>query len=153
MKPLSEFFCRHAVGPEFVDQHSAGYLGSGQSRTVFALAGHPDHVLKHERKTGVFQNVLEWTLWRQIYFCERGARWLAPCEAISPCGTMLIQRRAEPIEDRLPERVPIWVTDMKAANWGWLDGRPVLTDYATTLLCNGAATRRLNAANWKEWES
>lgn len=145
MRITESIFQRFPNTEDFLAQYAGEILGKGSVRRVYAMKGHPSFVLKHEtHEEGTFQNVAEWLLWNNARYMEEGRRWLAPCAAISPDGTVLIQKRTRPItlEER-PERIPIWMTDPKLANWGRYEGRPVMHDYGLTLLTNGVATKRM----------
>ncbi len=126
-------------------------LGAGAYRTVFVHRSNPDVVVKIEPHQGGFANVVEWKLWS---YCQFHAinQWLAPCVSISDCGRVLIQARTSPVEIAdLPEAVPIWMTDLKPANWGRLaNGLIVCHDYAANLIWNAAMTKRLKRADWTQ---
>jgi hypothetical protein len=105
-------------------------IGQGCARTVYACKIDRSLVVKVEHEGGSFQNVNEWEVWNKMSDCAPAARWLAPCVAISSTGTILLQRRAEPIRKKeLPKRVPAIFTDLKTENWGVIDGKPVCFDY------------------------
>jgi hypothetical protein len=109
-------------------------LGSGIARTVYECRLNPDVVLKFETAGQSFQNALEWECWRTWQYDKAVRRWLAPCVQISPCGTVLVQRRTTLVpDDRYPTKIPRFITDTKRANFGLLDGRFVCHDYAMTI--------------------
>lgn len=138
---LADFFARNPITPFFMAEHAGPRLGAGAGRAVFALNGHNKHVLKVERFPGHFHNVQEWLTWEYSEYMQAARPWLAPCVAISPCGVMMVQRRTTPIDTALiPPQVPAWATDLKRQNWGLLEGRPVLHDYATSLVWNALAS-------------
>lgn len=132
----------------FRDAHFGERLGGGLSRLVFVLKDDPEFVVKWEDpRQGRFQNVREFWLWDYARWMPDARRWLAPISAISQCGNFLIMHRTRPCTTSdMPDKVPIWMTDLKEPNFGWFDGRVVQHDYATTLLANGAATRRMKKA-------
>lgn len=108
-------------------------LGEGIARTVYECAVNPLLVVKFE-KPGWFQNVQEMNFWDANCSYQPVAKWLAPCKFISPCGRVLLQVKVEPINDReMPASIPSWATDEKAANWGMLNGKPVMCDYGMIL--------------------
>ncbi len=75
-------------------------------------------------------------------------RWLAPCVQISPCGSILIQKRTTPApSSRYPAKMPKFLTDMKRSNYGLYKGRLVCHDYGLICLTVTTATRK---ADW--WE-
>lgn len=101
-------------------------IGQGIAREVYVFKPDPKFVIKFELGAYDFQNVHEWTLWTSAP--PHARKWLAPCEDISEHGRILIQRRM----DRLvtpPKRVPKWLDDTHADNWGTIKGRPVAVDY------------------------
>lgn len=125
------------------------FLGSGMSRKVFASRTNADQVLKLE-SSSTFQNVMEWEVWSIARDCKQLSKWFAPCVEISTYGQWLIQKRTHPIEKRhLPKLVPTAFTDLKAANWGWLDGRVVCHDYGT-IMCRllNERSSKLRKADW-----
>ncbi len=123
-------------------------LGEGIARDVYRSALIPSQVFKFETRSGSFQNILEWETWEHVKHTKY-RRWFAPCHAISPCGTILIQEYARAIEtSELPTHIPAFFTDIKQKNWGMLDGRPVCVDYGYTLLMEKGMTSKLRKAEW-----
>ena len=104
-------------------------IGAGASRTVYVFALDPSLVIKHERVSASFSNASEWSIWMEMRDTQ-WRRWLAPCLQISACGTWLVQRRTEPVA-ALPKgfKVPPFMADVKAENFGRLNGRIVAHDY------------------------
>lgn len=124
-------------------------LGSGVGRSVYALRhsldGH-ECVVKVETAAQSFQNISEWLVWQDFRDTPQIAKWLAPCVSISPDGTVLIQRRCEPIpEARLPKKLPSFLTDLKKSNWGLLKNRPVCLDYGHVVY---ELSERSRTARW-----
>src|SRR5699024_674426 len=118
----------------FVDEHQGEKIGSGRSRSVYLLPDYPDLVLKVDNGSTRLQNVLEWVTWKNLGDTRQGV-WLAPCEAISPRGIYMLQRRADPWngdDDYLRDFLPDWIQDKKAKNFGVIDGRLVAVDYGMT---------------------
>lgn len=134
-------------------------IGGGMSRTVFECALLPGYVVKVETDPRRFQNILEWETWHMVADAP-ASRWFAECRWISPNGKVLIQERTRPAGAlELPEKVPVWFTDLKRQNWGMAksrnkDGSPgrewaVCHDYGTSLMLQeGTATKRLKKADW-----
>ena len=131
-----------SVQREFQALFLGDRIGGGIGREVYAYALNPDWVVKVCDKSGDFQNVMEWETWR--YAVGRPAeKWLAPCHHISFSGSILIQSRTTPVK-KLPKRLPDFFTDLKAENFGMLDGRIVAHDYGLSrLLPDGLATRKM----------
>ena len=112
-------------------------LGEGIHRTVFTCRLRTDLVVKVENEDDwrYFANVHEMKFWNDHEHRESVAKWLAPCEYLSPDGRILLQRRVEPIResDTLPDKLPSFLTDVKRDNFGWFGGRIVCFDYAMTI--------------------
>ena len=119
-------------------------IGSGIGRTVYECTIRPDLVVKIETPAGSFQNVLEWEFWRAWEFDKGMKRWLAPCEAISQCGTILLQQRTTPIpQARLPAKMPKFLTDTKISNFGLWKNRVVCHDYGMVVSEASTALRKV----------
>jgi len=111
-------------------------LGEGIHRKVFECRLREDLVVKveDEQPWRYFANVLEMKFWNDHQHYDKVARWLAPCEYLSPDGRILLQKRAMPVERKtLPEQVPAFLTDLKAENFGMIGDQLVCVDYAMTL--------------------
>lgn len=126
------------------------YQGHGSHRAIFHHATHDDLIVKVENSARSFCNITEYHVWEAVKDIPAVARWLAPVVAISPNGQVLLMKRCEEATaaSRLPSRVPAWLADLKAENWGFLDGRPVCFDYGHNWLIERAATARLKRAKW-----
>jgi hypothetical protein len=121
-------------------------LGSGSSRDVYEYLLDGDFVLKIEEGTYSFKNVLEWQLWLDSEFLEL-KNWLAPIRYISPCGSILMQKRVYPcLPTDLPDKVPSCLTDLKLENWGWYNGKIVCCDYANHI---NSYSMKLKKADWR----
>jgi hypothetical protein len=108
-------------------------LGEGVHREVFECRIRPDLVCKVERGDArFFANILEDRFYNLCYFKPAAIKWLAPCEYLSPDGRILLQRRADPIRstDKLPDKLPTFLDDIKRENFGYIDGNLVCVDYA-----------------------
>jgi hypothetical protein len=111
-------------------------LGEGIHRTVYACKIRPDLVVKVEnQEMRYFANVMEDKFWTDHRYYKKVADWLCPIEFLSPDGRLLLMRRVRPIHesDTLPDKLPIFLSDIKRENFGWLDGRLVCIDYAWTV--------------------
>lgn len=113
-------------------------LGEGVFRQVYASRLDPETVVKIEDPeqhddgtqwgTPNFQNMQEWSVWHTV----KGTKWepwFAPCLHISPCGLVLVQKRARTLA-KMPEKLPNFIDDTHLKNLGEIDGRPVIFDYA-----------------------
>lgn len=112
-------------------------LGEGIHRSVFECNIRPDLVVKVENENRrYFANVFEQQFWDSYQYCDAVKKWLAPCEFLSPDGRILLQKKCDPVPDsyKLPKVMPEFLTDLKRANFGLLDGRLVCVDYAITVM-------------------
>lgn len=128
---------------EFFDLIVGQRLGGGIARNVYVNRLDETTVIKFESANQSFQNANEWQLWEAHQYHKPVSKWLAPCLHISACGSILIQKRTEPIPKKLlPALVPSWASDLKQENWSLLDGKPVMHDYGyTNLLANASGVR------------
>lgn len=152
MSAMPEFYEKltSTIARDFIVMFLGKKLGNGIARDVYVHRFDPRLVIKIEETSGSFQNVREAHMWDEVGDFKPMAKWLAPVIAISPCGTVLIQRRAEPIALKdLPKQVPVFLTDIKRDNWGLLDGHPVCFDYGTTLMTFGKKLKT-KKADWSE---
>lgn len=123
-------------------------LGSGASRDVYVFAPDPRFVIKIETGAQSFSNIREWDLWHDAqHMGPEVSKWLAPCVAISACGTVLQQRRTRPAKT-FPDKIPVWMTDTKRQNFGLIGNRFVAHDYGNHLVCNSGLSPRLRKADW-----
>lgn len=125
MSNLSDFSYR-----EFTGIYLGKPIGSGAYRRVYEHCLDDSLVIKVEEEPGDFANVIEHMLWKEIEHFKVLARWFAPVIAISPSGSVLLQKRTLPIQKKhLPKRIPNFLFDVKHDNWGMIDGHPVCHDY------------------------
>jgi len=123
-------------------------IGEGIHRKVFECLIDKSLVVKVETGHNHFANVSEWRTWDECRYWKNGAKWFAPCVSISPFGTVMLQKRVDPIRrnDELPNKLPAFLTDVKPENFGWLNGQLVCHDYSSTI-----TTMSLTMKN-VEWE-
>ena len=122
-------------------------LGEGIHRTVYSCKLRPDLVVKVEnQEMRYFANVMEDKFFSDHQSVKEVARWLAPIEFLSPDGRLLLMKRVRPVHesDKLPDKLPAFLTDLKRENFGWLDGRLVCVDYAFTIPNPGLRLRRVH---------
>lgn len=131
-------------------------IGRGMSRVVYDSPLLPNSVIKVENNAHRFQNVIEWETWQRLRDTP-ASRWFAACEWISPDGIVLVmQRTRPPAPSEFPDRVPLYLTDMKRTNYGMVGERTggegkqclVCHDYGTHLLFEHGMTKRLKKADW-----
>ena len=126
-------------GPTFEDAFNllcGDLIGRGIHREVFECRIRPDLVVKVEKDADRrFANVLEMHIWSDFHLYEPVAKWLAPCDYLSYDGRILLQRRVRPLHtnDKLPDKLPAFLSDIKRANFGTLDNRLVCVDYALAI--------------------
>jgi hypothetical protein len=112
-------------------------LGQGIHRSVFECKLRDDLVVKVEKQDPLrnFSNIFEMQLWDDNQYCKEIAKWLAPCEFLSPDGRVLLQKKCSPVpyDYKLPLNMPTFLTDLKRENFGILNGNLVCVDYAIYL--------------------
>jgi len=114
-------------------------IGSGIHRDVFECKLRPELVVKVEKNDDYryFANVKEMNFWCDNQHYLPVAKWLAPCEYMSPDGFILLQKRCEPLPQNYSfnaVKMPRFLTDLKPDNFGFLDGNSVCVDYASTIV-------------------
>lgn len=128
--PMYDFL--REIQEEFNGFMLGDYIGGGEHRAVYESSWQPqEFVIKVERPSdkAAFCNVIEHHVWNHL--CESPyADFLAPCCGISRQGSILVQKRAQPIQPHdIPKVVPHFFSDVHDRNWGLYEGRPVLFDY------------------------
>jgi len=116
------------VQMELNDLFVGDLIGAGTYREVYAHALDPSLVVKVELRPRGFSNVAEWEVWQESEGYPDIRRWLAPCVAISFSGSVLVQRRTQPIT-RLPKELPDFLCDIKRSNFGRIGRQVVAHDY------------------------
>lgn len=135
---------------DFVGLFLGKKLGAGMSRTVYLCREDVECVIKVEAGTQSFQNIMEWEFWQSVK-TTKFKKWFAPCVAISACGTILIQKRADPIhKDQYPKKIPAFFSDRKFSNFGKIGKQFVCVDYGTAhiLAVNKALNGKLRKADF-----
>jgi hypothetical protein len=121
-------------------------IGKGMSRDVYDSKLLLDSVVKIEDYSGQFQNIIEWETWQRVKDTDY-AKWFAPCEWISPNGSVLIQKKTQQAH-KYPDKMPVFFCDFKRTNYGMHNGKFVCHDYGTNLLFENGMTKRLRKADW-----
>lgn len=126
-----------------------GYeLARGYYRAVYVCVTRPECVVKVELQERKFCNIREWDAWGRVRGTDH-ERWFAPCEWISPGGTIMLMRRTMP-QGEYPDKVPYYFSDIKASNFGFIGKNLVCHDYAGHLMMEYGLTKRMRKATWKE---
>ena len=149
MNILNEYFSNNIPTSEFFRTMCGQRIGGGASRDVYEFVPDSSLVVKFEVRNSMFQNVIEWETWKEVMETEHAA-WFAPCKLISPCGTVLLQKRTEKIRDKYPEKMPSYFTDFKYTNYGMYNDHIVCHDYGTNRMVVTGMNKRMRTANW--WE-
>lgn len=126
-------------------------LGKGISRTVYDSDVLEDCVIKVESDAGFFQNIAEWTVW-DVVKDTKHAKWFAPCVAISPCGSVLIQKKTKPVPATMkyPSKLPGFLDDHARGNYGMYEDRFVCHDYGWGLIIKEGLKSKLKKVKWYE---
>ena len=118
---------------EFKKKYCGKLINKGCYRTVYELKKNPNYVVKIERDMlhGTFANVTEWRNYIDYKEWDYLGPWLAPCEGISTDGKILIQKRVYHKKRKdYPKYIPAIFSDLKLANFGWIDDHFVCCDYS-----------------------
>lgn len=141
---------------DFISLFLGKRLGGGMSRQVYLCRQDHTAVIKVEAQSGRFQNVLEWEVWQTVKETKL-KKYFAPCIAISDCGTILIQKRADPLrKEEYPKKIPVFFGDTKYQNFGKIGKQFVCIDYGTAHIpaLNKNLTNKLKKADfWDEQEN
>jgi hypothetical protein len=122
-------------------------IGRGMSRVTYSSRVLPDCVIKCEGSGGHFQNQLEWEIWNTVWGTSH-EKWFAPCEWISPCGSVLIMKKTV-VAAKYPEKMPAYLSDFKKNNYGMYNGHIVCHDYGTCMVVRCGLTKRMIKV--REW--
>lgn len=121
-------------------------ISRGSSRCVYRHASDPTLVVKEEESG--FQNIMEWLTWERIQPTS-WAKWFAPCMQISNNGLFLVMKKTLDLDlNKLPERMPKFLSDFKYQNYGILDGKVVCRDYGTNLLMEYGMSNVMKKVKW-----
>src|SRR6185437_13604034 len=135
------------------DMILGAHIATGATRMVYAHATQSDAVVKLENIANSFCNIYEEQVWYHVKDTEF-AQWFAPVLRISPNGTVLVMRRTMPVSiNDLPKHVPAFFTDLKAENFGRMDGRIVCHDYGFHRFIERGMTKKMRLANWEAKET
>lgn len=127
-------------------------LGSGVYRDVYVFKQSPKHVIKIEADMSKanFANVTEWRNYIDLKERHWFSKFLAPCEIINQTGEVLIQQRVTHKEKKdYPKKIPIYFTDIKRTNFGWIGNQFVCCDYSF-LRQPLKSGKQLRKANWSK---
>ena len=130
-------------------------IGEGMTRDVYECNLRPDCVVKVENADvrSHFQNLQEWMVWGRVCGTDL-EKWFAPVVQISPNGRILLMKRTLPSHtEGLPDKVPVFFTDFKRANYGFYQGKFVCHDYGSHLLMERGMSKRLRTVNWNKVDS
>lgn len=145
-KEVNEIIDSRTINFDFIDLFLGNKIGVGVAREVYTCKSDPSIVIKIEYPQESFQNILEWEFWEKFSHDKEIKKWLAPCIAISQAGTILVQKRIEPVrESELPEKVPGFLTDLKKENFGKIGRQLVCVDYGHTIT---SVDKRIKKVSW-----
>src|SRR5574343_3505 len=143
------FHDSHTIKMDIFDCILGKEIGRGMTRIVYQHRTDPTLVVKVEHEGGAFQNVRESELWFEIAD-TKFKKWFAPVVYVSGCGTVIIQKKCEPLDKKkYPKKIPVFLTDTKYANYGLLNGKFVCFDYGSIAFTMDWKDR-LKKAQW--WE-
>lgn len=145
---VKDDFFNTTVSRDFFSAICGDLVGGGSCREVYACKFDESIVIKVEYRAHSFQNVKEHMTWQEVMFTSL-SEWFAPVLSISPCGSVLVMKRTSQIrKEELPDKVPSLFTDLKASNWGIIDGKPVCHDYGFSL--SNFSLKKMRKPDWED---
>lgn len=120
------------------------FLGEGQTRKVYGVAGHDDLVIKESKVAFPDANFTEWTVWHALVKMQEDILGNVPnaelqllfaqCFAISETGRYLMMERLAKLtaEEQQPagHKLPLWLNDKKKSAFGKAQGGQIkVMDY------------------------
>ena len=138
------------IAAELINLILGEYIGSSCHRDVYEHATKEDWVVKIQNSEK-FSNIIEFEIWCLVQYTKY-SKWFARCEWMSENGKVLIQQRLEPITKNnmhlIPDKIPHFFCDIKASNFGFLNGQLVCHDYDYSLVkfVNSGLTSRMKSS-------
>lgn len=124
------------------------HIGEGAYRNVYSCKVRDDIVIKKEKQSGNFANIMEWKVWYEVIGTPF-EKWFAPCINISIDGDVLLQKKVQPLRDsELPEKIPHFFSDIKKENFGLLDGKFVCCDYGSLIITKKWSEKQMRKPRW-----
>lgn len=109
------------------------HIGSGLHRDVYEYAPDKRYVIKVERDPETLCNMREFLFWDTILYQDDIKKWLCPVKEMSANGRVLIMQKMQPITEKnkhkIPKKIPVWLSDMKWDNYGFIGDQFVCCDY------------------------
>lgn len=115
------------ISTELLNMIFGKFMGEGSSRIVFEYLPDPKYVIKIE-KGDWHANVTEHLIWQSV-IGTKWEKWFAPVKSITPNGSILIQRKCQPLLEA-PKQLPNFFDDLRMENLGMHKGQVVAIDYA-----------------------
>ncbi len=131
---------------DFIGFFCGDYIGSGTTRSVYNFKYDSNWVIKIENGNAEGDNWAEHRIWESIKYTTDGTKeWFAECGKISTNGKIMLQRKTKPLVSKyskIPDKIPVWFTDLKLDNFGWIGNQVVCHDYSFSLEIFGAIATR-----------
>lgn len=128
-----------ALSLEVINFICGDLIGRGCYRNVFEYNLDKKYVIKIENEEGEGDNWAEWRIWNALNKTEH-AKWFAPCSWISDNGRIMLQKRTQEYygdhrkwSGKEQQKIPVYFTDIKASNFGWIGKQLVCHDYSHCL--------------------
>lgn len=108
-------------------------IGEGLHREVYEYAIDKRYVIKIERSSETLCNMKEFMFWNEVGYQKELNKWLCPIKEMSSNGRILIMEKMKPITEKnkhlIPKEIPVWLSDMKWDNYGFIGKQFVCCDY------------------------
>ncbi len=138
------------VSTEFFRAMLGDLIGEGRDRYVFQSITNKNEVIKFDM-SACNSNVLEWDCWLAVKNNPKISKWFAPVVKMSPCGRVLIMKKADMNRDRekYPKLLPDFFDDVKYNNFGYIGKQIVCVDYGINkMMITGHRKINMVKANW-----
>jgi hypothetical protein len=137
------------VNIEFFKCMLGDLIGDGRDRYVFEHPFNKHEVIKIDM-SDANSNTIEWNTWADVKNVTEVAKWLCPVVKMSPCGRVLIMKKADtnrPDSD-YPALIPSFLDDVKRNNFGFIGKQLVCVDYDINKMNITGAKVKMVKANW-----
>lgn len=133
---LSTVSTLESVNSDLITMFLGEKISSGSYRSVYAFNPNPDKYVVKIEPLATDSNANEFLTWSNVCgFINEWAwvkDWFAPVLWMSPNGKILIMERTAEQHKKdkpRPDKVPAFLCDVKAENFGWIGDRFVCHDY------------------------
>lgn len=139
IKELSAITQMESVNSDLIKMFIGKHINSGFYRSVFEFNPNPDKYVVKIEHDDTNCNTNEFLIWNEVSGLHGDLAWVkdwfAPILWMSPNGKITIQERTTSCHNEkfykkeLPKEIPVFFSDVKDDNFGWLNNKFVCHDY------------------------